>query len=261
MPFALGAMIVAAGGVPPWRILWPAILAMVFARTAAMTFNRIVDWDYDLRNPRTRGRHHLASRGAATAACMISSLLFVGTTALLNPLCLTLSPVALGIVFFYSLTKRFTHAAQFFLGLALSVAPVGGWIAVRGALAWPPLLLAGAVLLWVAGFDMVYAMQDIEVDAREGLHSMVVALGIPGARRLALTLHGIAWVGFAAFGWVAGLGGIYFVGLLVIAGVLVWEHRLARRGDVTAINKAFFQANATVGILFVICILSDQILK
>ncbi len=261
MPFALGAMIVAAEGIPNLRILGLAVLAMIFARTSAMTFNRLADWSMDLRNPRTAGRHRLASRTVATGVCGASALLFLGTAALINPLCFLLSPVALGIVFFYSLTKRFTHGAQFFLGLALSVAPVGGWLAVRGSLAWPPLVLAGAVLLWVAGFDMVYAMQDVVVDRREGLHSMVVALGIPRARQWAVALHGMAWVGLLAFGGLAGLQAPYFGGMLLIAGVLIGEHRLARRGDVASINAAFFQANALVGLLFVLSTLADQILR
>lgn len=261
LPFALGAMVVAAQGLPPLRIFGISILAMVFARTAAMTFNRLADWEIDKRNPRTMGRHQLTSRKSAALACGICSVLFVAVCALLNPLCLMLSPVALGIVFFYSLTKRFTHLAQFFLGLALAVAPVGGWIAVTGRLDWAPIWLAAAVLFWVAGFDMVYAMQDYEVDQREGLHSMVVALGIPKARAAALLLHVAALLLLLGFGWIAGLGGYFYAALAGIAAMLVWEHRLARRGDTRALNQAFFQANAAVGILFVAGTLADSLLK
>ncbi len=261
LPFALGAMVVAAQGFPSWHIFGLAILAMVFARTAAMTFNRLADWEIDKRNPRTERRHRLASKKSAALTCGVCSVLFVGACALLNPLCLMLSPVALGIVFFYSFTKRFTNLAQFFLGLALAVAPVGGWMAVTGRLDWAPVWLAAAVMFWVAGFDMVYAMQDYDVDRREGLHSMVVALGIPKARTAALILHGVAFLLLLGFGWVAGLGGFFYAALLGIAGLLVWEHRLARRGDTTALNQAFFQANAAVGILFVAGTLADALIK
>ncbi|MEX1117986.1 MAG: UbiA-like polyprenyltransferase [Terrimicrobiaceae bacterium] len=261
LPFALGAMVVAAHGLPSWHVLGLALLAMIFARTAAMTFNRLADWEIDKRNPRTMGRHRLASKKMAVLACGVSSLFFIGVCAWLNPLCLALSPVALGIVFFYSFTKRFTHLAQFFLGLALAVAPVGGWIAVTGQIAWAPLWLAASVLFWVAGFDMVYAMQDYEVDQMEGLHSMVVALGISRARKAAILLHGISFVLLAGFGWVAGLGGLFFVSLIGIAALLVWEHCLARRGDTQALNQAFFQVNAAVGIFFVAGTLADTLIN
>jgi 4-hydroxybenzoate polyprenyltransferase len=261
LPFALGAMFVAAGGIPPLQVMGLSVVAMVFARTAAMSFNRLADWEIDKRNPRTEGRHRLASKTTALAACVLSGLLFVVTTAFLNPLCFLLSPLALAIVFFYSFTKRFTNFAQFFLGLALSVAPVGGWLAVTGHFDLPPLLLAAAVLCWVAGFDMVYAMQDYEIDLREGLHSMVVALGIPRAKKAAIVLHLLALIGLVGFGVTASLGTIYFGGLLGIGALLIWEHRLASRGDTHAINTAFFQANAAVGLLFVLATLADAILR
>src|SRR4029077_14379714 len=174
LPFALGSMFVAAHGLPSPRIFNLIVLAMVFARTAAMTFNRLADWEIDKRNPRTEGRHRLVSKSFAMAACVSSAILFVATTWLINPLCFALSPVALAIVFFYSLTKRFTHAAHFFLGLALAVAPIGSWLAVTGEFAAPPLMLGASVLLWVAGFDIIYASQDFEVDKREGQPLMSV---------------------------------------------------------------------------------------
>lgn len=210
LPFALGAMFVAAGGLPASGIALGILVAMVSARTAAMTFNRLADWEIDKRNPRTEGRHRLVRRSQAVAACAVSSGLFVAAAWWLNPLCFALSPVALGVVFFYSLTKRFTSFAQFFLGLALAVAPVGAWLAVRGEFAMAPLVLAASVLLWVAGFDLIYATQDYEVDRREGLRSMVVWLGVPGAMSLAVWLHGAAFLGLVAFGLVAGLPAAYF---------------------------------------------------
>lgn len=257
LPFALGAMFVAAGGLPGLRVALGVVAAMVFARTAAMTFNRLADWEIDRRNPRTADRHRLASPSTAIAACVVSSAGFIFSAWWLNPLCLALSPVALGIVFFYSLTKRLTHFAQFFLGLALAAAPVGAWLAVTGAFAWPPLVLALTVLLWVAGFDLIYATQDYEVDLREGLRSMVVLLGVPGALRLAVCLHAAAFVGLAAFGLAAGLGRYYFSSLVIVLAALGYEHIEARRGNVESINRAFFQANAVVGVAFVAGTLLD----
>jgi len=259
MPFALGAMIVAADGLPTGRVILLIVLAMVFARTAAMTFNRLADWEIDKRNPRTMGRHRLVSRAAASTGCVISALLFIVASWLLNPLCFALSPVALAIVFFYSLTKRFTHAAQFFLGVALSVAPVGAWLAVTGGFAWPPLVLALAVVCWVAGFDMIYATQDYEVDRRERLKSMVVWLGVPRALRVAQVLHALTWIGLVAFGWIAGLGVAYGVGLVIVLGILFYEHRIAQSRDVRAINEAFFHSNAWIGVVFVASILIERL--
>ncbi len=259
LPFALGAMFVAANGLPSPRLFSLVVLAMVFARTAAMAFNRLADWEIDKRNPRTEGRHKLVSRQAAIAGCAISSALFVAVTAFLNPLCFALSPAALGIVFFYSFTKRFTDGAQFFLGLALAVAPVGAWLAVTGSFAWPPLVLALAVLFWVAGFDMIYATQDYEVDKREGLHSMVVRLGLSKSFGAATLLHVLALGGLAGFGVLAGLGSMYFFSMALIGVALVYEHLLARQGNLAAINKAFFRANAAVSAIFLLGTLADRL--
>jgi len=259
MPFALGAMVVAANGLPPPRAIFLIVLAMIFARTAAMIFNRLADWNLDKRNPRTAGRHTLISRGAAVAACAVSSVLFLATAWFISPLCFGLSPLALAIIFFYSFTKRFTHAAQFFLGLALAVAPVGAWLAVTGGFAWPPLVLALAVVLWLAGFDTIYATQDYEIDCREGLKSMVVWLGIPRALRAAQILHALTWLALAGFGLSAHLGAAYGIGLALILGLLVYEHNVARSRDVDAINAAFFNANAAIGVVFVASTFIDRL--
>ena len=259
LPFALGSMLVAAGGFPEIRVVTGILAAMVFARTAAMTFNRLADWELDKRNPRTAGRHRLVSRGTAIVGCIVSALGFVASAWWLNPLCFALSPVALAIVFGYSLTKRFTHLAQFFLGLALSVAPVGAWLAVTGSFAVAPLVLAAAVLLWVAGFDLIYATQDYEIDLREGLKSFVVKVGVSGAFRWALGLHILAFAGLVAFGFAAGLGVIYFASLLAVLAALFYEHFEARRGSVDSINRAFFLANAFVGAAFVAGVLIDRL--
>jgi len=261
LPFALGSMVVAAGGWPSARIVALILLAMVFARTAAMTFNRLADWEIDKRNPRTSGRHKLISRQAAIGLLIFSSAAFVGTCWFINSLCFYLSAVALAIVFLYSLTKRFTSSSHFFLGLALSVSPVGAWLAVRGHFDFPPLVLAAAVLLWVAGFDLIYATQDVDFDRAAGLHSLVVRLGVPRTLAVAQALHAVMWILLGVFGWTAGLGKGFAIGLALILPALVYEHRTARKMDIAAINIAFFQSNAFVGLVFVAAVVADQMLR
>lgn len=250
LPFAAASMLVAAAGWPSWKVAGLILLAMIFARTAAMAFNRVADWEIDQRNPRTASRHKLMSKPGAIGLVIGSSLGFVATAWMLNPLCFWLSPVALAVIFFYSLTKRFTHAAQFFLGLALAVSPMGAWIAVRGSWSWLPAWMAAGVLVWVAGFDLIYATQDYEIDRKEGLHSMVVKLGVQGALRLARVLHVAALGFFSAFGYMAGMGWPYAVAMALVAGALVYEHRSAARLDLEGINRAFFLVNACVGAIF-----------
>ena len=259
LPFALGSMIVAANGFPSWRICLLIVLAMAFARTAAMAFNRLADWQMDKRNPRTASRHKLVSWQGAVALCVGSAAGFIGTCFFINGACLLLSPIALFIVFFYSLTKRFTAFCHFFLGLALSVSPVGAWLAVRGHLALAPLVLAAGVVFWVAGFDLIYATQDHEFDKQEGLHSLVVRLGIVRSLQLAQLLHLVMFLLLAGFGVAAGLGLIYFGSMALVFGALVYEHRVARQMNIDAINQAFFTSNAFVGLIFVIATLWDRL--
>ncbi|HZS18799.1 MAG TPA: UbiA-like polyprenyltransferase, partial [Candidatus Udaeobacter sp.] len=178
LPFALGALIVAANGWPSPRILVLVVVCMVFARTAAMLFNRLVDWSLDQRNPRTASRHLLLSKSSGMLFLVVSSAGFLLTAASINRLTFVLAPVALALIFFYSLTKRFTSATHFFLGLALAIAPVGAWIAQTGRIDLAPLVLALGVICWVAGFDLIYATQDYDFDRQEGLRSLVVKLGI-----------------------------------------------------------------------------------
>ena len=258
LPFALGSMFVAARGCPPPKTCGLIVLAMVFARTAAMVFNRLADWEIDKRNPRTASRHRLVSRGAASALLVASSGAFIATTFFINPLCFALSPAALVIVFFYSLTKRFTALSHAFLGVALAVSPVGAWLALRGQFAFPPLVLAFAVVCWVAGFDLIYATQDVEFDRAAGLHSAVVRLGVPRTLFVAQILHALMWLGLLAFGFSAGLRGVYYSGLVLILPALVFEHRIARKGDLADINRAFFHSNAFVGFVFLAATLGDQ---
>ena len=261
LPFALGALLVAARGRPSWRTLGLVIACMVLARTAAMLFNRLADWSLDRRNPRTANRHLLATRSAAFTLLVFGSLAFIATAAAINPLTALLSPVALGIIFFYSLTKRFTDATHFFLGLALAVAPAGAWIAQTGRLDLPPLVLGFGVICWVAGFDLIYATQDYEFDRREGLRSLVVKLGIARALQMAQWLH-LAMLGaLIAFGFSARLGLVYFCAMPVIAAALWYEHRSAARLDLVAINRAFFQSNAFVSGLFLVAIWADLALR
>ncbi len=259
LPFALGSMLVAAHGLPGWRTIALIVFAMVCARTAAMTFNRLADWEIDQRNPRTADRHRLISRAAAIALLVVTAGAFVATTWFINRLCFWLSPVALAIVFFYSLTKRFTSFTHFYLGLALSVSPVGAWLAVRGEFAFAPLVLALAVLLWVAGFDIIYATQDHEFDRGAGLRSLVVRLGVARSLAWAQRLHWIMLGVLAGFGWAAQLGAVFYASLVLVAGALIYEHRSAARLDVAAINRAFFSSNAFVGVVFVAAIFIDQV--
>ena len=225
-----------------------------------MCFNRVVDWEIDRRNPRTNERHTLMSRVGAIALLIVSAAGFIVAAWRINSLCFAFSPVALVIVFFYSLTKRFTSFSHFFLGLALSVSPVGAWLAVRGHFELPPLILALAVLFWVAGFDMIYAMLDETFDRASGLHSWVVAHGVHGAQHWAMGLHAATVAALAWFGVSTHSGLAYWVGLLIVAGALVHEHRVAARRDVAAVNQAFFQVNAVVGFVFAASIFADQVL-
>jgi 4-hydroxybenzoate polyprenyltransferase len=259
LPFALGALVVAAKGMPSLRVLILILVCMVCARTAAMLFNRWVDWSLDQRNPRTASRHLLLSKPAVLGLLVISSVTFLVAAAAINRLTFMLSPLALAIIFIYSLTKRFTAATHFFLGLALAISPIGAWIAQRGDVELPPFVLAVGVICWVAGFDLIYATQDFEFDQREGIHSLVVKLGIPGTLRVAQLLHAIMLVTLVAFGAVAHLGTIYFYAMPVVAAALVYEHRSARSLDVVGINRAFFQSNAFVSAVFLGAVCLDRL--
>jgi len=259
LPFALASLVVAANGWPPPRVLLLVLFCMVAARTAAMLFNRFVDWEIDQRNPRTQGRHLLADKRAVLTALVVSSALFLAGAAMINRLTLVLSPVALVFVFLYSLTKRWTAATHFFLGVALAIAPVAAWVAQTNAISLPPVLLALAVICWVAGFDLIYATQDFEFDQREGLRSLVVHLGIPASLRLAQWLHFAMFMLLMIFGLVANLGAIYFVLIVPVALALAYEHRSAQRLDLAAINRAFFQSNAFVSALFLVAVCADRL--
>jgi 4-hydroxybenzoate polyprenyltransferase len=260
LPFALASLVVAANGLPNLRILLLVLICMVSGRTAAMLFNRLADWTIDQRNPRTQTRHLLASKSVIVIALIISCAVFVLAAALINRLTFVLSPVALVVILFYSMTKRFTDATHFFLGLALGIAPVAAWIAQTGRLAWPPLILGFGVLCWVAGFDIIYATQDVDFDRRENLRSLVVRLGIAQSLVLAQFLHLTMFVALIVFGIVARLGAISFAAMAPIAAALIYEHRSARTGDIAGINRAFFQSNAFVSAIFLLGVCADRLL-
>ena len=257
LPFALGALVVAANGLPSLRTFLLVVLCMVFARTAAMLFNRLVDWSLDQRNPRTASRHLLVSKWVAITLLISSSAAFVLTAAAINRLTLLLAPVALFVVFFYSVTKRFTSATHFFLGLALAVAPVGAWIAQTGRIDIAPVILGLGVICWVAGFDLIYATQDYDFDRREGIRSLVVKLGITRSLRLAQLLHLLTFAALIAFGLVAKLGQVYYWSMPLIAAALVYEHKIEKR-DLAGINRAFFQSNAFVSAVFLAAVCVDR---
>jgi len=257
LPFAFGALLVAANGRPTFRVLGLVLLCMVLARTAAMLFNRLSDWALDQKNPRTAARHLLIKKPQAWILLAISSAGFLLASAAINRSTAFLAPVALAIVFFYSLTKRFTGLTHFFLGFALAVAPAGAWIAQTGGLDWPPLVLGAGVICWVAGFDLIYATQDVDFDRREGLRSLVVRLGVAASLRLAQWLHLLMFAALVGFGLAAKLGIIYFAAMPMIAGALVYEHRSAQKLDLAGINRAFFQSNAFVSVVFVAAVAVD----
>jgi len=243
LPFALTATVLAAreGGITGGQVFW-IVVAMVAARSAAMGFNRLVDHALDARNPRTASRElprGVLSRGEVLTFVALSSAVFVLAAWMLNPLCFALSPVALAIVFGYSYTKRLTSASHLVLGLALAVAPMGAWLAVRGDLDVVPAVLATAVLLWVAGFDTIYACQDAEFDREEGLHSLPARLGVARALELARVMHVLTVLLLLSLFWLAALHPFYLVGVAGVAALLAWEHSLVRPDDLSRVMPAF----------------------
>jgi len=260
LPFALGALVVAANGRPSLRTLLLVVICMVFARTAAMLFNRLIDWSLDQRNPRTASRHLLIPKSAALFSLMLSSVGFILAAGAINRLTFMLAPIALALIFFYSLTKRFTSATHFFLGLALAIAPVGAWIAQTGRIDLPPLVLGAGVICWVAGFDLIYATQDYDFDRREGIRSLVVKLGIARSLRLAQLLHLAMLAALIGFGVTAQLGRIYYGGMPLVAAALFYEHKTEKL-DLAGINRAFFQSNAFVSAVFLVAVCVDRLIR
>jgi 4-hydroxybenzoate polyprenyltransferase len=264
LPFALSGAALAAtrGGVRPGQLGW-ICLAMVAARSAAMGFNRLADRRLDAANPRTRSRE--LPRGAVTPLAVglfvaLSSAVLILAARQLNPLCFYLSPLALAILFFYSFTKRFTWASHLFLGLSLGGAPLGAWLAVAGHFALPPVVLGLAVLAWVAGFDIIYASQDYDHDRGAGLHSIPVRFGIPRSLKLARLFHLLAMALLFALGQLMALDILYTVGLGVIGGLLLYEHRLVRADDLSKLDMAFFTMNGVISTVYFAFTLADLLL-
>jgi len=272
LPFALAAMLVAARdhrGWPGWKTFGLILVAMVCARTCAMAFNRIVDRKFDALNPRTKNRHLPAgqiSLASAILLCALSAASLLAASYFLNPLCFYLSPVALVLVCFYSLTKRFTDYTHVFLGVALALAPVGAWLAVKGGNVSPleilqMTLLAFAVVLWLVGFDIIYALQDYEFDKSHGLRSLVVAWGPANALAAAFLAHMVMCGALLGFGLLCRFRIAYLIGWLIIVVCLVLEHWIARRRSLNWINLAFFRLNALVGIIFLVVVAAEVIFQ
>jgi len=272
LPFALAAMAVAARdnrGWPGWRTFGLIVAAMVCARTCAMAFNRIADRKFDALNPRTAGRHLPAgqvSLAEAVTLLLVSAVGFVGASYYLNPLCFCLSPVALLVICFYSLTKRFTDYTHFFLGFALALAPIGAWLAVKGMNVSlleiiQMLLLAVAVVFWLVGFDIIYALQDYEFDRKHKLHSLVVAWGPKNALTAAFLAHMFMCGFLAAFGLLCRFRIAYMIGWLIILVCLLLEHWIARRRSLNWINVAFFRLNAVVSTVFFVVTVAEAVFQ
>ena len=258
LPFAMTGALLAfreSGFQAPdlWRTLLWIIVAMVGARSAAMAFNRLVDSEIDGRNPRTRTRHlpaGLLSRGFTWGFVIISSGVFFLAAWALNPLCLRLAPLALGIVFFYSFTKRFTSFAHLVLGFSLGIAPAAAWIAVRGELDPRILWLTAAVTFWTAGFDIIYSCQDYDFDCAEELFSVPRLLGVPTALWLSRALHLAMILCLLSLVYALHLGGLALAGVAAIVGLLLYEHSLVKANDLSRVNAAFFTMNGYVSVLF-----------
>jgi 4-hydroxybenzoate polyprenyltransferase len=251
LPFALMSMMLAADGLPAGRTIGWILVAMVGARSCAMAFNRLVDQEFDRLNPRTAGRAlpaGLLKRSQVWVFTVVTGGLLVLAAWQLNPLALALSPVALAVICGYSFTKRFTDWSHLVLGLALAIAPVGAWIAVRGEFGWPSLVLAAAVTLWVAGFDVIYACQDVGFDRRIGLHSLPQRFGIGPALWISRALHLCMVSLLVALYCVADLHLAYLIGVAVVAALLAYEQSLVKPHDLSRVNAAFFTLNGFVSV-------------
>jgi len=264
LPFALTGAVLAAGGWPAWRVVGWIVVCMVAARSAAMAFNRLADARIDAENPRTAMRALPAGvlgRGFVTGFVLVSAAVFVLGAARLNRLTLELSPVALLIVLVYSLMKRVTRWSHLVLGLALGIAPSAAWIAVRGSLDWRIVVLTGAVLLWVGGFDVLYACQDFEHDRRVGLNSVPQAFGVQAAFWIARAMH-LGMLGLLV--WLAvlfGMGKVAMVGIVVVALLLLYEHSIVSPKDLRRMNAAFFTLNGIISVLFFGFVAADVLLR
>jgi 4-hydroxybenzoate polyprenyltransferase len=255
LPFALISALVAAKGLPTWPTLLWIIVAMVAARSCAMAFNRVSDVKFDRQNPRTKNwplAAGLLSSRFVLLFIVVCSAIFIFAAYQLNHLAFLLSPVALLIIFFYSFTKRFTAFSHWFIGLALGVAPMGAWIAVRGTLDFLPVWLSLAILFWTAGFDLIYSCQDAEFDRTHHLHSIPSRFGIPTALMLSNLCHLITILLLCIFGYNGGLHLWYFAGVAIVAILLFYEHTLVAPNDLSRVNEAFFTVNGLISVLLLV---------
>lgn len=267
LPFALIGMLLAArglaGGLHARTVLF-ILLAMVGARSAAMAFNRLVDAEFDAQNPRTAGRHlpaGLLNRAQVWLFFAVAVALFELASWQLNTLCLWLSPIALLIVLGYSYTKRFTALCHLILGFGIGIAPIGAWIAVRGSLATIPLMLGAVVMLWIGGFDIIYALQDYDFDVNSPLHSLPKRVGKANALCVSRLMHGLMLLLLLAIGLLSGLHLFYYVGLGIVSGLIFYEQSLVRPDDLRHVNLAFFTLNGWVSVTLFVFVLLDVLLR
>ena len=261
LPFAYTAMVLAADGWPGGHVLVWVTLAMVGGRTLAMSVNRLADRVLDARNPRTAGRHlpaGLLRPGQVGAAAAVSAALLFVAAWMLNPLCLALAPLAAVFLIGYSYTKRFTWWSHWILGFTDGIAAAGGWIAVRAAFDPPIFILWFALTVWIAGFDLIYACQDVRFDRAAGLYSVPARFGIAAALRVAKLCHALTVLAFAGLGFVMGLGALYWLGVLVVAGLFVYEHALVSPGDLSRLDVAFFNVNGYIAVILFVAVLAGR---
>jgi len=262
LPFAYVAMVLAADGWPGWPTLLWVTLAMAGARTLAMAVNRLADRFIDAANPRTARRHlpaGLLTPAPVAGAAVAAGALLLLSAYMLNPLCLVLAPLAVVFLVGYSYTKRFTWLSHWILGFTDGIAAAGGWIAVRGAFAPPVYVLWFALTVWIAGFDLIYACQDVEFDRRTGLHSVPARFGIPAALATARICHVLTIAAFALLGWMMGLGWLYWLGVAVVAGLLVYEHSLVSPDDLSRLDVAFFNVNGYIAVILFLSVIAGRL--
>ncbi len=263
LPFAIMSAFIAAEGLPPLTNLGWILVAMVGARSCAMAFNRLADAEIDSQNPRTVTRAipaGLISKGAVWLFTLVSAGLLVFAAWQLNPLAFALSPVALFVIMGYSYTKRFTALSHFWLGLALSISPVGAWIAIKGQFDWTPIVLCCVVLLWTAGFDIIYACQDVNFDRKHGLRSIPARLGIRWSLWLSSALHVIAVLLLFGIPLLTELGLFYYIGVGIVVLIFIYEHAIVKPNDLSRVNLAFFTLNGMISLVLMALSITDILL-
>lgn len=263
LPFAIMSAFIAAEGLPPLSKLGWILVAMVGARSCAMAFNRLADAEIDSQNPRTAMRAipaGLITKGAVWAFTLVSAGLLVFAAWQLNPLAFALSPVALAVIMGYSYTKRFTALSHLWLGLALSISPVGAWIAIKGGFDWTPIILCCVVLLWTAGFDIIYACQDVNFDRKHGLHSIPARLGIRWALWVSSALHVVAVLLLFSIPRLVELGLFYYIGVGIVVLIFIYEHAIVKPNDLSRVNLAFFTLNGMISLVLMVLSIADILL-